>query len=53
MKIPIILSLIIALTLANVHPHPDPIITHVPKVYKVNVDDPPLERWTPILKDFA
>ena len=52
MKIPIILALLAVLILANVHPHPDPIITHVPKVYKVNVDDSPMDRWAPIIKDF-
>lgn len=52
MKTPIILCLLLALTFANVHPHPDPIITHVPKIYKVNLEDPPMVRWAPIIKDY-
>jgi N-acylethanolamine-hydrolysing acid amidase len=52
MKNPIIICLLIFCALANVHPHPEPIISHVPKTYKVNADDPPLTRWAPIIKDF-
>ena len=52
MKSPIIAGLLVIVALANVHPHPDPIITHVPKVYKVNIDDPPMTRWAPIIKDY-
>ena len=52
MKIPIIVALLISIALADTKPHPDPIITHVPKVYKVNVDDPPIVRWAPIIKDY-
>ena len=37
MKNHIILLLLVVAALANVHPHPDPIITHIPKVYKVNI----------------
>jgi hypothetical protein len=52
MKTLIILTGLIALTFSNVRPHPDPIITHVPKVYKVNIEDPPMVRWAPIIKDY-
>lgn len=52
MKTPIFLALLAAVVLANVRPHPDPIITHVPKSYKVNVDEDPMTRWAPIIKDF-
>lgn len=31
----------IALVSANLHPHLDPIITHPPKPYKVNIEDSP------------
>ena len=53
MKTPIILALLLTLALSNPHPHPDPIITHTPKIYKVNIDDDPMTRWAPIMKDFA
>ncbi len=52
MKNHIISALLVAIVLANTHPHLDPIVTHVPKSYKVNVDDPPLTRWAPIIKDY-
>jgi hypothetical protein len=52
MKTPIIVVLLISLSLANVHPHPDPIVTHTPKVYKVDIDEAPITRWAPIIKDF-
>jgi len=52
MKTLIILIVLLCLSLANVHPHPDPIITHVPKVYKVNLEDHPMVRWAPIIKDY-
>ena len=53
MKNHIILALLVTLAVANVRPHLDPIITHVPKVYKVDIDEPPMTRWAPILKDYA
>lgn len=52
MKNPIIFALLVGLVLANVHPHHDPIVTHTPKAYKVQVDEPPLTRWAPIIKDY-
>jgi len=32
-------------------PHHDP-VAHSPLVYKVNLEDPPMVRWAPIIKDF-
>lgn len=32
-------------------PHHDP-VAHAPLVYKVNLEDPPIKRWGPIIKDF-
>lgn len=52
MKIPITILTLVVLIASNTHPHLDPIITHVPKSYKVSVDDPPLTRWGPIVKDY-
>jgi hypothetical protein len=40
------------LAIATVVPRVGPIDTHVPLTYKVNVDDPPLVRWAPIIKDY-
>jgi hypothetical protein len=52
MKILISILVLVALTVSNTHPHLDPIINHVPKVYKVNIEDPPMVRWSQIVKDF-
>ena len=37
---------------ATVVPRIDPIVTHVPRNYKVQIDDPPMVRWKQILEDF-
>lgn len=37
---------------ATVIPRTGPIDTHIPLTYKVQIDDPPLKRWEPIIKDF-
>jgi hypothetical protein len=52
MKYPIIFAFLVALALSNTHPHLDPIINHIPKTYKVQVDEAPLTRWAPIIKDY-
>jgi hypothetical protein len=41
----IIVSLIFMVCLSKVHPHLDPIISHVPLTYKVNLEDSPTVRW--------
>lgn len=53
MKAAIYFSAILLITYCNVHPHLDPIITHAPKAYQVNLEDSPEVRWAPILKDYA
>ena len=45
-------ALLLALALATMVPHLDPIDAHVPLVYKVELNDPPLVRWAPIVRDF-
>lgn len=41
MKLALLLLACIVLLSANPHPHLDPIITHTPKAYKVNLEDSP------------
>lgn len=53
MKLVIALTLLLTLVISNTHPHLDPIINHVPKLYKVDIDEDPLTRWAPIIKDYA
>lgn len=43
---------LIALATATVIPRLGPIETHIPLTYKVQIDDPPLTRWAPIVRDF-
>ncbi len=52
MKKAILMIICIILVHSNVHPHLDPIITHAPKAYKVNIEDSPETRWAPIIKDY-
>ena len=33
-------------------PHAGPIITHVPKTYKMELNDPPAVRYAPIWRDY-
>lgn len=49
----LLLSCFIFSITPNPHPHLDPIISHVPKAYKVNLEDSPEVRWAPIIKDYA
>ena len=39
------------LTACKPNPHYDPIDSHVPKTYRVNLEDSPMVRWGPIVKD--
>lgn len=48
----LLITCLIAIALAKPQPHPDPIKTHVPLKYKVNVEDSPLKRWAPIVRDY-
>lgn len=40
------------LAAATVIPRVGPIVSHPAATYKVQIDDPPLKRWAPILRDF-
>jgi len=51
-KLLMLLSVMLALSIATVIPRVGPIDSHVPLTYKVQIDDPPLVRWAPIIKDF-
>lgn len=37
---------------ATIVPHLPPIHSHVPRTYKLNLDDTPEQRWAQILKDY-
>ena len=43
---------VVMLASATVIPRFGPIDTHTPLAYKVQIDDPPLVRWAPIIKDY-
>ena len=47
-----ILLALIAITLAEVIPRIGPIDSHVPLTYKVQISDPPLTRWAPMIRDY-
>ncbi len=47
-----LISLMIALVTSTVVPRIGPIDSHSPLTYKVQIDDPPLVRWAPIIRDF-
>lgn len=48
----IIVTLLLAVALAEVIPHPGPVDSHAPLTYKVQISDPPMTRWAPIIKDY-
>jgi hypothetical protein len=52
-KVVVVLAVLLAVALGNTHPHLDPIITHIPKAYDVNIDEPAITRWAPIIRDYA
>ena len=45
--------LLIALATATMVPHVGPVDTHVPRVYKMELNESPEVRWAPIMKDYA
>lgn len=53
MKTVIFLALLLVLTFSTVVPRVTPIVSHVPRTYKVSLDDPPEVRWAPMVKDYA
>lgn len=48
----VIICYLILLSTSTVIPRTGPIDSHPPTSYKVQVDDPPLVRWGPIIKDY-
>lgn len=46
------LLLFIVIAHATVVPHPGPVVSHVPRTYKVSLDDPAEKRWEHIIKDY-
>lgn len=52
MKQFVVFAFLLAFTLATVVPRVTPINSHVPRTYKVSLDDPPLKRWEHIVKDY-
>lgn len=48
----LILTAIVLLASATVIPRVGPIDSHPPVTYKVQINDPPLIRWAPIIRDF-
>ena len=51
-KLIIFLALLLVTTFATVVPRVTPVHSHVPRTYKVSLDDPPLKRWEKIVKDY-
>ena len=52
MKVLALFCLLLAISYSTVVPHVTPIKTHVPRVYKVSLDDGPMVRWAHIVKDY-
>lgn len=48
----LIIFLTLQITLSTVVPHVGPIESHAPLTYKINLEDPPLVRWAPIVRDY-
>lgn len=48
----ILVLLLLGVTLSTVVPHVGKIKSHVPRTYKVSLDDPLEKRWAPIVHDY-
>ncbi len=48
----LLLFVLICLGLSTIVPHVPPIHSHVPRVYKVHLEDDLLTRWKPIAEDY-
>jgi hypothetical protein len=48
----LLLFVLFALTFSTVIPHLGKVKSHYPRNYNVSLDDTPLERWRPIIKDY-
>lgn len=46
------LLLLVTLAYTTVVPHPGPVVSHVPRTYKVSLDDPVQKRWEHLIKDY-
>jgi hypothetical protein len=47
------LAVLLAVTACTMVPHVGPVDTHVPRTYKMELNDSPLTRWAQIAKDYA
>jgi len=47
-----ILLICLAVASATIVPHLPPIHSHVPRTYKVSLDDSPEKRWAPLVNDY-
>jgi hypothetical protein len=52
MKTVLTIFCLLVATWATVVPRVGPVHSHVPLTYKVSLDDPPIKRWTQVVKDF-
>lgn len=52
-KATLVFVTLLAVVLSTVVPRVDPVVSHVPRTYKVNLEDPPEKRWATILHDYA
>lgn len=43
---------LLTLTLSTIVPHVGPVKSHIPRTYKVNLDDEPIMRWKQIIHDY-
>ena len=48
----VVLTLVLGLSIATVVPRVTPVKSHIPRTYKVSLDDTPLVRWKPIVTDY-
>ena len=53
MKYVFLLGLLLVSVLTTVIPHVGEIKSHVPRTYKVQINDPPEVRWRQIIKDYS
>lgn len=51
-KVLLLVILVVLEATTTVVPRVTPIKSHVPRTYKVSLDDPPLKRWAPLVKDY-
>lgn len=52
MKTFIVVAIVLGVAFSTVVPRVTPIHSHVPRTYKVSLDDSPEVRWAPIIKDY-